>query len=156
MNNLYNNYSKLKQENKDLVYLFKSGVFYVALEEDAKLLSKMLDLKINTQNKYFIKCGFPVSKIEKYKIFLDNMNIKYQIIEELEKDSINYSPSLEVKKLIELINSRDIDSLSIMDTYKHMKQIQNLASKIKFGGFSNENKYFINLSKIYRTFLLYI
>ena len=156
MNNLYNNYSKLKQENKDLVYLFKSGVFYVALEEDAKLLSKMLDLKINTQNKSFIKCGFPVSKIEKYKIFLDNMNIKYQIIEELEKDSINYSPSLEVKKLIELINSRDIDSLSIMDTYKHMKQIQNLASKIKFGGFSNENKYFINLSKIYRTFLLYI
>ena len=48
MSNLFNNYSKLKQENKDLVYLFKSGVFYVALEEDAKLLSKMLDLKINT------------------------------------------------------------------------------------------------------------
>lgn len=140
MNNLYNNYSKLKQENKDLVYLFKSGVFYVALEEDAKLLSKMLDLKINTQNKSFIKCGFPVSKIEKYKIFLDNMNIKYQIIEELEKDSINYSPSLEVKKLIELINSKDIDSLSIIDAYKHMKQIQNLASKFKFEGFSNENK----------------
>lgn len=140
MNNLYNNYSKLKQENKDLVYLFKSGVFYIALDEDAKLLSKMLDLKINTQNKSFIKCGFPISKIEKYKMFLNNMNIKYRIIEELEKDSINYSPSLEVKKLIELINSKDIDSLSIIYAYKHMKQIQNLASKIKFGGFSNENK----------------
>lgn len=140
MNNLYNNYSKLKQENKDLVYLFKSGVFYIALDEDAKLLSKMLDLKINTQNKSFIKCGFPISKIEKYKMFLNNMNIKYRIIEELEKDSINYSPSLEIKKLIDLINSKDIDSLSIMDAYKHMKQIQNLASKFKFGGFSNENK----------------
>lgn len=141
MSNLFNNYSKLKQENKDLVYLFKSGVFYIALEEDAKLLSKMLDLKINTQNKSFIKCGFPVSKIEKYKMFLNNMNIKYRIFEELEEDFIiNYNPSLEVKKLIELINSKDIDSLSIIDAYKHMKQIQNLSSKIKFGGFSNENK----------------
>lgn len=140
MNNLYDNYSKLKQENKDLVYLFKSGVFYVALEEDAKLLSKKLYLKITTQNKSFIKCEFPVSKIEKYKIFLDNMNIKYKIIEELKKDSINYSPSLEVKKLIELINSKDIDSLSIIDAYKHIKQIQNLASKIKFGGVSYEDK----------------
>ena len=39
MSKLYSIYKKLKESNKDTVYLFKSGIFYIAISDDANLLS---------------------------------------------------------------------------------------------------------------------
>ena len=38
MSKLINVYEKLKQENKDTLYLFKSGIFYIFIGNDAKIV----------------------------------------------------------------------------------------------------------------------
>ena len=118
MSVLLNSYSKLKQENKNLVYLFKSGIFYIAIEEDAILLSKKLDLKLTKNNSSYIKCGFPISKVEKYKILLTNMNVNFKLVDSLSTETSNFNPTLQTKSLINLILSKDIDSLTILEAYK--------------------------------------
>lgn len=44
------------------IYLFKSGIFYIALEEDATFLSELLGFKLTNFNETVMKCGFPRKK----------------------------------------------------------------------------------------------
>ncbi len=44
MSKLFAKYSELKKQNPNFVYLFKVGIFYLALDEDAHTLSKNLKL----------------------------------------------------------------------------------------------------------------
>ena len=52
MSKLYASYSDLKKKEPDFVYLFKVGIFYIALEDDAIKLSECLNwiflLKLQT------------------------------------------------------------------------------------------------------------
>ena len=41
MSTLYNRYLQLKQEKCDVYYLFKYGIFYIFLDDDAKDISKL-------------------------------------------------------------------------------------------------------------------
>ena len=74
-------YNELKLESPDEIYCFKSGSFYIFFNEDAKIISNLLNLKITDFGKTAIKCGFPVnSKENKFEI-LDKNNINYEVIE---------------------------------------------------------------------------
>ena len=42
MSKLYARYTELKKKDPDCVYLFKVGIFYLALENDATKLSDVL------------------------------------------------------------------------------------------------------------------
>lgn len=53
MSKLYNRYKTLKNK-KDIVYIFKVGMFYVILDDDAKILSKLLNLKLIPLNSRLI------------------------------------------------------------------------------------------------------
>ena len=55
MSKLYVEYLKLKNKDINKVYLFKSGIFYIALEEDAKKLSELFDFKLTNLNESVIK-----------------------------------------------------------------------------------------------------
>ena len=50
MSKIFNEFEKKKLENPDKLYLFKSGIFYIGLEEDAENLSKLSDFKITPLN----------------------------------------------------------------------------------------------------------
>ena len=63
MSKLYQKYQQLKKENPEKCYLFKSGIFYIFLEDDAKKLGPMLSLKITNLNDSVVKCGFPAETI---------------------------------------------------------------------------------------------
>ncbi len=62
MSKLYPKYLELKKNDKDTIYLFKSGIFFLALEEDATTLAKELNLKVTNLSPNVTKCGFPVSR----------------------------------------------------------------------------------------------
>ena len=66
MSKLYLIYKKLKEINKTTIYLFKSGIFYIALSDDAIFLSSKFNLKLTNLNSTILKCWFPVSSIDKY------------------------------------------------------------------------------------------
>ncbi len=49
MSKLYDIYSSLKSnepKSDKTLYLFKSGIFFILIDEDAKIASKILNLKI--------------------------------------------------------------------------------------------------------------
>ena len=81
MSKLLKLYTNLKKENKEILYLFKSGIFYIALDDDALTLSELFNFKIIDLNEKSIKCGFPVNKISYYSHLLNLNNIKFKIID---------------------------------------------------------------------------
>ena len=64
MSKLFEKYLELKRSNKSRVYLIKSGIFYIALQEDAKTISELFDFKITNLNDEVVKCGFPEKKLQ--------------------------------------------------------------------------------------------
>ncbi len=60
MSKLYKTYLILKNQDKNTLYLFKSGIFYIFLDENAKIISNILNLKLTNLSPTVVKCGFPV------------------------------------------------------------------------------------------------
>ena len=58
MGKLINQYKSLKEQNSEKIYLIKSGIFYIALEEDAKFLSEKIGLKLTNINETPRSVGF--------------------------------------------------------------------------------------------------
>ena len=66
MSKLYNQYINLKANNPEKYFLFKNGLFFIFLDDDAKLMSQLLNLKLSPLNANIVKCGFPENSLEKY------------------------------------------------------------------------------------------
>ena len=66
MSKLMNLYTNLKKQDSNTLYLFKIGLFYNFLNDDAKKISNLLQLKLTNLSPEIIKCGFPYSSLDKY------------------------------------------------------------------------------------------
>lgn len=127
MSKLINMYKKLKEQDAETLYLFKSGIFYIFLAEDAQKMSKLFSLKLTPLNNDILKCGFPLSSINKYSIKFRENNIRVKIIE----DNIIFSESNFFKEqkylqLIDILQNIDIDSLSVSEAYKVIETLKSL------------------------------
>ena len=61
MSKLYDKYKDLKQSSENSfkkLYLFKSGIFFIFLDDDAKIASSLLSLKLGMLNDTVCKCRF--------------------------------------------------------------------------------------------------
>ena len=114
MSKLYLIYKKLKETNKDTIYLFKSGIFYIALSDDAIFLASKFNLKLTNLNSTILKCGFPVSSIDKYIRKFNLNNINFEIVD-AEKNALylprDFTLNKKIENLLDLISSIDINSL---------------------------------------------
>ena len=90
MSKLYQTYVALKIQDSTQLYLFKSGIFYIFLDEDAKLISSLFNLKLTNLNSVVVKCGFPTSQLEKYTRLFNTANLSFKIIDVA--DNSSYSP----------------------------------------------------------------
>ena len=63
---MYNKYVELKEVNSSTLYLFKSGAFYIFLEDDAITINKYINLKLTNFGNKYIKCGFPINIYDNY------------------------------------------------------------------------------------------
>ena len=90
MSKLVNCYKNLKSNDSSSLYLFKSGVFYIFLDEDAKIISNLLHLKLTNLNSEIQKCGFPANSLEKYLALLKLIPYEVKIIDNT--DSVSYTP----------------------------------------------------------------
>ncbi len=104
MSKLYNRYKTLKNK-EDIVYIFKVGMFYVILDDDAKILSKLLNLKLIPLNSEVNKCGFPINSLKKYEKILKENKIKYKIIEDYEENK-------DLNQFLNKIKKYDIDNMT--------------------------------------------
>lgn len=120
MSRLYKRYKNLKNK-EDIIYLFKVGMFYVILDDDAKIISKLLNLKLIPLNNEVNKCGFPINSLEKYEKILKENKVKYKIIEDYEENK-------DLNKFINKIKKYDIDNITgikALELISELKEIIN-------------------------------
>ena len=133
MSKLYDEYRKLKIKDESKLYIFKSGMFYIALEEDAKTLSEMFDFKIVKLNENVVKSGFPISRLEYYLELLNKRNINFEIIDGNYSKIENYEDYMnncKLKKIITDINNLDLDNVTFKEAYNYLEKLKNEIKKI--------------------------
>ncbi len=136
MSQLYKKYVTLKVQNSRQLYLFKSGIFYIFLDEDAKLMSPILGLKLTNLNSTIVKCGFPTSQLEKYTRLISISNYSFKIIDS--KENISYLPSEyiikdEIKNLVLKIANINSENLSIRSAFDFIDEISSECKNILKG-----------------------
>lgn len=119
MSKIYTLYKQLKKDNNSTIYLFKSGLFYISIADDAYYLSNKFGFKITKLNDTVSKCGFPVSSIEKYSKLFTLYSINYKIIN---------ASNNEIEKLIDKICNVDTERLSVSEAYKFIEDIKKEAT----------------------------
>ena len=133
MSKLLKQYEELKKNDASSIYLFRVGIFYNILNEDAKLINEKLGLKITDLGPSIFKCGFPVSQLDKYIILLNKMKIKYKVINNLPNDSnINdYLKNVEIKKILNKIADMDLNNNTFQQAFNTLLDIQNKLKNMK-------------------------
>ena len=127
MSKLYNIYLEEKKKNSDILLLFKSGIFYIAIAEDAIKLSNLLHLKLTNLNDTIQKCGFPCSSSNKYFHLFNILNIDTKIIDIKSNTTSTVDNTLNIDIIRELlikIKKVDLDSLSVSDSYKFIEDLK--------------------------------
>lgn len=109
-----NVYKQCKDKNNQVNYLFKSGIFYYFLDEDAKYISNKYGFKLVPFGKT-VKCGFQVKNLEKY-LFIFN-NEKIELVND-EQDNNN--------KIISILEKLDLNEITPHDAYIILSQIKEL------------------------------
>lgn len=116
MSKLSDKYKKKKEENPEKIYLFKSGIFYIALNDDAKILHEKLGLTITDFGLEFIKCGFPSNSLGKYENLLKEKEIQYEVVENIKEETIDILK--DIKKL-------DLNNITPIEAYQKLLFYQN-------------------------------
>ncbi len=138
MSKIYKKYLEIKSSSdyeKNTLLLFRSGLFFIFIDEDAKLVSKLLNLKLSSLNNYIVKCGFPSNSLQKYLKLLQVTPYKVKIVSfETDKPLIpsNYINNEKIKSIVQEILTTNINNLSISQIYDFLSNIQNELLTINF------------------------
>lgn len=126
MSKLYKKYLELKISNNNKVYLFKSGIFYIALQEDAKTISELFDFKITNLNDEVVKCGFPEKKLQYYSGLLNQNNVDFEVIDlkygKIENFS-DYINNSKIKNIISTLTEIDINCISFKEAFNILEKL---------------------------------
>lgn len=133
MSKLVNCYKNLKSNDSSYLYLFKSWVFYIFLDEDAKIISNLLHLKLTNLNSEIQKCGFPANSLEKYLALLKLIPYEVKIIDNT--DSVSYTPkqfsiNKEILDFLSDISILNVETLSVSQAFNFLSSIKEKASKL--------------------------
>lgn len=117
MGRIYDKYLELKDIDNKYLYLFKSGSFYIFLDDDARVVSKVTLLRLTKYSNDIVKCGFPYNSMDKYMELFNNLNLKVKVIQD---------NSLELQKLLNYIRKIDINNISNIDSTDLLLRLRNL------------------------------
>ena len=132
MSKLLNKYNELKKEDSSFIYIFRVGIFYNIFNNDADILSNALGLKITHLSDELYKVGFPISQIEKYSQLLTNKNIKFKVVDNLDKKQTNeYLKNIELKKIVNQILNIDINNTTFSQAFNLLIDIQKKLEQAK-------------------------
>lgn len=126
MSKLMKQYQELKKEDPNLIYIFQVGIFYNILNEDARIVSNKIGLKLTNLSPEIIKCGFPIAKLDKYTQLLDSHNLKYKLAPTHASSNQNTSYNNIIKKIenIDLNNTTCKEAFNIL--YNIQQKLKNI------------------------------
>ena len=141
MSKLFNIYRNLKQEDSETLYLFKSGIFYIFIDNDAKIVHDLLDLKLTNLNTEIVKCGFPENSLQKYLKLLGLTKYNVKIIDNTSNTSFkvkDFTMNTSNIDLLKTLSSVNENNLSVKDAYEFITNVKSDAIKILKGESTNE------------------
>ena len=127
MSKLLKQYNDLKAKDKEKIYLFRVGIFYNILNEDARLVSKEIGLKLTDLSPEIIKCGFPVAKLEKYTNILKAHKINYEVVSNPTPSNQNSSYDKIIKKILDI----DLNNTTFKEAFDLLYNIQQKLKNIQ-------------------------
>ncbi len=133
MSKLIDLYKSLKEQDSNTLYLFKSGIFFIFIDDDATTVSPILNLKLTFLNQSTQKCGFPINSLDKYLRLLDNTPYKIKLIDDSSNVSYNirdFNINKNSVDLLTLISTIDVENLSVKEAYDFISNIKESAEKI--------------------------
>lgn len=132
MSKLIKKLEELKKLDASSIYIFRVGIFYNILNEDAKIVNEKLGLKLTSLSPEIIKCGFPISSLDKYTKKLNELQIQYKVIDDLPNNSnvTDYSNNIEIKKILNKITEIDMNNTTFQQSFNILLDIQNKLKKI--------------------------
>lgn len=134
MSKLYDQYLYLKKNNNKTVYLFKAGVFYYFLDEDAKKISELFNLKLLPLNETVLKCSIPVSRLGYYISEFQKMNINFEIIDNQYAKIENHNDYLkneQLKSVLKKIKDLDLNNITMRNCYDILEELQIKLKELK-------------------------
>ena len=133
MGKLYDIYLNEKKKDLNKIILLKSGIFYLALDKDAIFLSNTFGFKLTNLNNEIKKCGFPCSSLDKYLKLFNAYNLSVSIIDTKENTTYTlkeFEINKNIQDILELIKNVNIDTLSILEAYSFIENLQEKVNKI--------------------------
>ena len=124
MSKLFDKYNKLKKANPNKYYLFQSGIFYIFLDNDAKFMSNILQLKLTNFTPELVKCGFPINSLNKYMNIFKTLNYDVEIVNNSTNNKSSFSNQIEVEKFIKEIANVNTNLLSVSEAYSFINKIK--------------------------------
>lgn len=124
MSKIYAKYLELKSENKDKLYLFKSGKFYIFIGDDADKINNYVVLKKTKFSNETMKCGFPENVLEEYLRVFENHKLNIQIVEDIKLKSQNIK---------DIILELDINHMTPIDALCKLKELKEIVLSEKDG-----------------------
>lgn len=133
MSKLYRSYLLMKESDKDTILLFKSGIFYTLLDNDARLVSSILNLKLTQLNSDIVKCSFPINSLDKYL----NLLIKYKLNVKIVDLNLNtayksneFTYDNNTDSLLLELSHLNVNNLSIKEAYSKLEDFNQKANNI--------------------------
>lgn len=130
---LYQKYISLKIQDDNTFYLFKSGIFYIFISNDARYLAPLLNLKLTDLNSSIKKCGFPVNSSQKYFQKLKKLNLNIKIVDlanmTFNTDLDKYLKYQEIFEILNKFLEINIDELSISQAFEVLNKLQSELKK---------------------------
>lgn len=138
MSKIYDKYQKLKTSDNytpNTLYLFKAGLFFIFIDEDAKIVSNLLNLKLGNLNETVVKCGFSCNSLQKYLTLLKSTPYNIEIVsfdvQETPINSNSYLSNKQLEVMADEILKLKIDDLSISQAYDFLYKIQDKLRTVK-------------------------
>lgn len=120
MSKLLKQYEELKKKNPKKIYIFRVGIFYNILNEDARLVSNTIGLKLTDLSPEIVKCGFPVATLEKYTNLLKSHNLDFEVISSQAPSYQNTSYDNIIRK----IKETDLNNITCKEAFDILYNIQ--------------------------------
>lgn len=115
MSKIYNEYVRLKSINKDKLYLFKNGKFYIFIADDADFINEYVVLKKVKFTNDVLKCGFPKESLDDYLRIFKNHNLDVELIDKYSENTIE-----------EIIKKIDIDNITPFEALRKIKELKEM------------------------------
>lgn len=133
MSKLVNLYQTLKEKDSETLYLFKSGIFYIFLDNNnAQKINSYLGLKLTYLNSNILKCGFPQNSLNKYLNLLSSSPFNIKIIDNtsiLEYSINDFNIQNDYLNFFNYLSNINIESLSIKKAFELISDLQKSQKK---------------------------